>query len=176
MSDYPKWATPYRRAHLVKIFYRSRGFCVFGHYQCPIPEHHYHSYIDGLIADWKYDDRSQRLAEWQAERQQLHRTADRRYPQHGQFSAVSRDIFFANQPLYYLQGLGISGLTFKPFAKIRIPSSSTILHVDLGNTLKGLSKSKRRKVVRYGKPLPTNIQDAIADRCKKAVRRYLGSN
>ena len=76
------------------------------------------------------------------------------------------------QPAYYLDGLGISGLTFKPFARIRIASSFVFLFVDLGDTLKGVSKSKRRKAIRYGKALPVNIQNEIHQLCRLAVRHY----
>ena len=155
---YPKWATPDRQAHLVSLFLRSKGFCVYGHKPCLMPEHHYEVFIEHLIADWKADDREQRQAEWQAEQRQLHSLGERRYPLHGQFSAIGKDVFYATQPQYYLLGLAISGITFKPFAKIRLASSFVHLHIDLGNTLKGVSKAKRRKAIRYGKALPDEIQ------------------
>ena len=170
---YPKWATSDRQAHLVRLFIRSKGFCVFGHKPCLIPEHHYEVFIEELITDWKADDRAQRQAEWQAEKRQLHSLGERHYPLHGQFSAIGKDIFYANQPQYYLDGLGISGLNFKPFAKIRIASSIVYLFVDLGDTLKGVSKSKRRKAIRYGKALPNYIQSQIHQLCSLAVRHYL---
>ena len=172
---YPKWVTPDRQAHLVRLFNDSGGFCVYGHKLCLIPEHYYEVFIDYLIGDWRGDDRSQEQAEWEAERQQLHRVGERHYPLHGQFSAVSKDIFFAEQPLYYIAGLGISGLTFKPFAKIRLSSSFVGLYVELGDTLQGLSKYKRRKAIRYGKPLPYEIEKEIARICRLAVRHYLAS-
>jgi len=172
----PKWATPDRKRQLVAVFLRSKGFCVFGHKPCQIPEHHYEIYIETLIQDWIADDKAQRQAEWQAERQLLHSQADRRYPASGQFNAVSKDIFFAIQPDYYLIGLGISGLTFKPFAKLRLPSSYLNLFVDLGDTLKGVSKSKRRKAIRYGKALPIEIQEQVDRLCNLAVRLYLANS
>lgn len=170
---YPKWVTPNRQILLIRLFLNGNGFCIYGHQHCLIPEHYYELYIEDLIADWKADDREGRKADWQAERLLLHRTAERRYPLHGQFSAVSKDIFFANQPQHYIVGLGISGLTFKPFAQVRVSSSFVNLYIDLGNTLKGLSKSKRRKAIRYGKPLPPTIEQSIADICRQAVRHYL---
>jgi hypothetical protein len=170
---YPKWATPSRQTLLIRLFLDSNGFCVYGHRLCPIPEHHYELYSELLIADWKGDDRSQRHTDWIAERIQLHHTNDRRFPLQGQFSGVSKDIFFDSQPPYYMLGLGISGLTFKPFAQVRLSSSFVSLYVDLGDTLKVLSKSKRRKAIRYGKPLACDIQEAIVNKCKMAVRHYL---
>ena len=169
----PKWATPSRQTQLVSIFLRSRGFCVFGHPHCLIPEHYYEVYIEGLIADWQADDRQQDTADWQEERKRLHSLAERRYPLRGQFSSIAKDIFFARQPLFYLLGMGISGLTFKPFARIRLASSYVHLFVDLGDTLKGVSKSKRRKAIRYGKPLTVELQGEIEQVCRLAVTHYL---
>ena len=171
----PKWATPSRQTQLVSIFLRSRGFCVFGHPHCLIPEHYYEVYIEGLIADWQTDDRQQDTAEWQEERKRLHSLAERHYPLRGQFSSISKDIYFANQPLFYLLGYGISGLTFKPFARVRLASSFVNLYVDLGNTLQSVSKNKRRKAIRYGKTLPIEKQQEVELVCRLAVKHYLDS-
>lgn len=169
----PKWITPSRKAHLVKLFQDSGGFCVFGHKPCLYPDHHYLNFIEGLIADWKADDRAQDRAEWQAERQRLHSLGERRYPLRGRFNNISQDIFFDRQPLFYLDGLGVSGLTLSPFAKVRVSSSYVNLFVDLGDTLKGISKNKRRKAIRYGKPLPTEYKRRVEQVCREAVRHYL---
>jgi hypothetical protein len=169
----PKWATPSRQTQLVSIFLRSRGFCVFGHPQCSIPEHYYEVYIEGLIADWQADDRQQDTADWQEERKRLHSLAERRYPIRGQFSSIAKDIYFAEQPLFYLLGYGISGLTFKPFARVRLASSFVNLYVDLGDSLKQLSKNKRRKAIRYGKALPTEKQREVEQVIRLAVKHYL---
>ena len=167
MTNQPKWATPDRKSTLVRLFTISRGFCVFGHKDCLIPEHHYELFAEVLIKDWVSDDKAQKQAEWQFERQQLHLTNDRRYPLEGQFSAVGKDVFYASQPQYYTIGLGMSGLTLKPFAKIRIASSYTNLHIDLGDSLKDIGKNKRRKAIRYGR-----ITDTIQARIREAVRHY----
>jgi hypothetical protein len=169
----PKWATPERQNQLVSIFLRSRGFCVFGHKACRIPQHYYEIYIEGLIADWVADDKAQRQAEWKEERKRLHSLAERRYPLRGQFSTISKDIFYAAQPQFYLLGLGISGLTFKPFAKVRLSSSYVYLYVDLTDSLSSVGKAKRRKAIRYGKPLPLELQGKINQVCKLAVEHYL---
>ena len=170
---YPKWVLPSRQAHLVSIFLRSRGFCVFGHHPCSIPAHFYDLYIEGLIADWRADDRERDTADWREERKRLHSLAERRFPIRGQFNNISRDIYFANQPLFYLLGLGVSGLTYKPFAKVRLASSFVAIYVDLGNTLKRVSKSKRRKAIRYGNALPLETQREVEQVCRLAVRHYL---
>ncbi len=172
-SNLPQWATPDRKKHLVAIFIRSRGFCVFGHANCLIPEHHYEVYIEGLIKDWKIADIEQRIAEYKEEKLALHRLSEPKYPLRGIFSAISRDIWASNQPLFYLDGLGMSGVTLKPFAKVRLSSSYLKLYIDLGNTLRGVSKSKRRKALRYGKPLPLSIEETIRAKIREAVRHYL---
>jgi len=164
----PKWATPDRQAHLVSLFHRSRGFCVYGHKNCLVPEHHYEIFIEDLIGDWVSDDRAQRLAEWQAERKAIHSLGERRLPLRGQFSAIGKDVFYGNQPQFYLLELGMSGLTYKPFARVRLASSFMHLHVNLGDTLKKVSKNKRRKAIRYGK-----IDRQIQELCKSAVKDYL---
>ena len=171
MGHKPKWVVPHRQAHLVSVFVRSGGFCVFGHKPCPIEAHHYEAYIDGLIHDWIADDRAAVQADWQAERRRLHSLAERGR-QRGEFNATGRDVFYAEQPQYYLKGLGISGLTFKPFAKVRLASSFVHLHVDLGDALKGLGKAKRRKAIRYGKPLPDPVREEVDKVCKEAVGHY----
>jgi len=169
----PKWATPNRQAHLVRLFLESGGFCVYGHRPCPYPEHHYELFIESLIKDWVSDDRAQSQAEWEAERRQIHSLGERRYPLRGQFNTIGKDIFYTEQPQHYLEGLGISGLTFKPFAKVRIASSYMRLFVELGDSLKGISKAKRRKAIRYGKALPPQVQRRIEQLCNLAVRHYL---
>jgi len=144
---------------------------VFGHRPCLIPEHHYEIYVDGLIADWVADDRAEAQAEWKAEHRAIHNLAERG-PLRGVFNATGRDAFYAAQPLYYLMGLGISGLTFRPFAKVRLASSFMALHVELGDTLRRASKNRRRKAIRYGKPLPKAVADEVEAKCRQAVRQY----
>jgi len=103
------------------------------------------------IRQWQEDDRRQRQAEWQAERKAIHSLAERRYPLRGTFSTVSKDIFFGEQPQFYLEAMGVSGLTFRPFAKVRLASSYITLFVDLGDIQKRISKNAKRKAYRYGK-------------------------
>ncbi|MDY6912326.1 MAG: hypothetical protein SVM79_08235, partial [Chloroflexota bacterium] len=89
-----------------------------------------------------------------------------------QFDSVAKDVFYAKQLLYYVEGLGISGLTFKPFAKVRLSSSFTCLHVDISHAVKGISKNRKRKAIRYGK-LPNELWDTIDRTCSLAVKHYL---
>ena len=127
---------------------------------------------EDLIKYWINDDRERDRFEWEIERENLHRTSDRTLPLRGQFSAVSRDIWHDSQPLYYLETLGISGLTFKPFAKLRLASSGTRLYVDVSDIFKPLSKNAKRKAIRYGKP-NNAIQNEIRHTCVEAVKSYL---
>ena len=168
----PKWATPDRRDFLVQLFLSSGGFCVYGHKKCLIPEHHYSLYIELLIKDWKHLDRELDNALWEAERKALHQLGERTYPVRGQFSAVSRDIYAESQPLYYLEGQAVSGITLKPFVRVRIASSYIRLYVDLGEALRQVSKSQRRKAIRYGKALPKSVKRAISSKVLEAVRDY----
>jgi len=169
----PKWATSDRRNALVQLFLSSGGFCVFGHKECLIPEHSYYLFSEYLIQDWKQLDREQSQAEWEAELKYMHNLGERAYPATGRFNAISRDIFADQQPVYYLDGQAVSGLTFKPFVRVRIASSYIRLYIDLGEALREVSKSKRRKAIRYNKPLPQEVEVKIRKVVLEAVRDYL---
>ncbi len=172
MANKPRWANPDRQLRLVELFLDSGGFCVHGHKPCQWPQkHHYTPYSEGLIKDWIADDRAQSQAELKAEQRALHGLYDRGRAL-CQFDA---ETFFAEQPSYYFEGLGISGLTFKPFAKVRLASSYVCLFVDLGDTLRKVSKNKRRKAIRYGKALPKPVKDRIEVLCWQAVKQSKGN-
>lgn len=127
-----------------------------------------------VIQDWIREDREARAYQRRIERLTLHRIPERGKLR-GTFNAISRDIYHDSQPVYYLETLGISGLTFKPFAKIRLASSIVRLHVDLAEPFKGLSKNKRRKAVRHGKTLPVPVQKAVELVCNRAIQHYLST-
>ncbi len=166
-SKQPKWLTSNRKAQLLDLFNRSRGFCIFGHKSCLYPDQHYELFIEGLIRDWVKDDIAERLADWREEQKLLHDLGERRKPIRGRFSTISQDIFFGNQPQYYIIGYGISGLTLKPFVKIRLSSSYLVLYIEL-DKLADVSKSKKRKALRYRKRI-AEIDESI----KLAVRDCL---
>jgi len=173
MATYPKWLTPDRQVLLVKLFLDSGGFCIYGHRNCPIPEHHYEAFIEGLIDDWKAEDREQANLDWKAEQKAMHSLGERRYPIRGRFSSIAKDIFFDKQPLYYLEGLGVDGLKLQPFAKVKIASSYFHLYIDLGDSLKATSKNRRRKAIRYGRPLPLELEARVSELITLAVKDYL---
>lgn len=159
---YPKWATPERRAYLVELFHRGNGFCVYGHKPCPNPDHHYETYIEMIIGYWKEDDRSERVELLRLEQKILHWMPDQR-GWGRRFDPVARERFFENQPPYYLEGIGISGLTFKPIAEVRVPSTYIRLFVDVPKSK--LSKNQRRKAKRYQR---MNVEQC----CSEAVKDF----
>lgn len=169
----PKWATLDRKNALLQLFVSSGGFCVFGHKKCPYPAHHYEVFIEDLIHDWKQADREFRQALWEAEQKAMHSLGERSYPVRGQFSAIAQDIFHDKQPLFYLEGQAVSGVTLKPFVRVRIASSYVRLYIDLGIAFRQVSKNKRRKAIRYGKPLPFRVEQEIRRVILEAVRHYL---
>lgn len=123
------------------------------------------------IADWKADDKRQ----WLLERKAFHSLGE--YPDNSRkrFNAIGRDIFHSKQPIFYREGLGVSPVTFKTFAKVRIASSYMRLYieVDLSQALKDISKNRRRKVIRYGRRFRPQTEAEIDRLCWLAVRHYL---
>ncbi|GAJ17653.1 unnamed protein product, partial [marine sediment metagenome] len=133
-----------------------------------------YDYITELVIDgWKADDREAKSLEYRLESITLHGLAEPTKPLRGQFSAISKDIWQSSQPLFYIENMAISGITLKPFVKVRLASSYMHLHVNLGDTLRGVSKNKKRKAIRYGKPLPQTIEETIISLVNKAVTDYL---
>ena len=126
-----------------------------------------------FIGDWIQADKEQRQAERKAELRAIHSLGEKHSPLRGQFSAISREIWGANQPLLYIESYGISGLTLTPFAKVRVSSSFVRLYVDLGDSLRTASKNQRRKAIRYGKPLPMSVEENVASIVRHAVKHYL---
>ena len=148
--------------------------CAYGEATCEKPfDYHYHFVANRLVRQWSSDLRSEDNAVWQAERKAFHSLGERRLPIRGRFSNIGKDIFFDKQPLFYFEGLGISGLTLQPFAKVKIASSYFHLYIDLGDSLKATSKNKRRKAIRYGKPLPLEVEARVRKLVTLAVKDYL---
>jgi hypothetical protein len=172
----PKWITSTRELYLAKVALDYLDNLVGWQLDVETGELH-HSGLDAklssIIANWVSDDRELRQLEWELERKALHRVTDRQYPISGQFNAVSRDIYHDSQPLYYIEGYGLSGITSRPFVKVRLSSTYMRLHINLGDTLKRLSKNKRRKVVRYDKGgLPKEVEAKVKALITEAVRDY----
>ncbi len=126
-----------------------------------------------IVRDWVRDDAEARAYLRKLEARGLHAFTSESGALRGNFNAISRTIYCDNQPMFYILGLGVDALTFKPYAKVRIAGSIVALHVYIGEALKTLSKCKRRKVVRYGKPLPAVMTAIVSEEAAKAVRHYL---
>jgi hypothetical protein len=161
ISTRPRWATEARQEYLssllLEYLHDRKGW------QCDLLSGDFHNpayekRINGLIKDWQAYDREQDRAEWQAEQKRIHSLGEKILPLRGRFSAVAREVYHDQQPLYYLVGLGMSGLTLRPFAKVRLASSYQCLHIDLGTSLRHMSKHKRRKATRYGGGIPVAIE------------------
>jgi hypothetical protein len=170
-----KWLTPERKSLLSRILADYLDIKLWqvdimtGEYYCPA----YEQRTRPLILDWQASDRADIRNVWEYERKLIHTLNERQYPLRGEFSAISRDIYAQAQPLYHMAGIGLSPLTLKPFALIRLSSTYVGLHVNLGDTLKRASKNQRRKHLRYGKRLPDNIQSEIDLLCRQAVNHWL---
>ena len=169
----PKWVNPTRQAHLVSLFVRSRGFCIYGEQNCIIPEHHYEVFIESLINDWKADDRETNRLVWKNERKIMHALNEKTLPMRGRFNGVSSDIWHDSQPIYYLESMGMDCLKLKPFAKVKLSSSYQHLYIDLGDSLRNVSKNRKRKAIRYNKPLPQSANDIVSKLIIEAVKDYL---
>jgi hypothetical protein len=125
-----------------------------------------------VIGDWIAEDKQAKAYERRAISRMLHSIPEVGKLR-GQFNAISRDIYHESQPIYFIECLGISGLTFKPFAKVRIASSYTRLLVDLQAPLARVSKNRKRKYLRYGKGLPMDTAKEVELSCNKAIAHYL---
>lgn len=59
------------------------------------------------------------------------------------------------------------------YIKALLTPTTNGLYVDLGDALKRVSKNKRRKAIRYGKPLPPEAETNVSVLVSKAVKDYL---
>lgn len=173
-SSMPKWATPERLEYLHLLFLpylkEQRGWkvdLITGEFYNPVFE----ARIKPLVKDWVAADREQANAEWEAEQKRIHSLGEKVLPLRGRFSAVARSIYHDAQPLYYLVGLGMSGVTKHPFAKVRLASSYEVLHIDLGDSLRPLSKNKRHKIIRYGGNFPIESDRRVSALIHSAIMR-----
>lgn len=146
------------------------GFCVFGDANCQVERHHYENFVNDMIDEWKADDREERSLARKAEERSLHHGDAGRFGK--RFDPVAREAFMADQPPYYLEGLGVNALTLKATAKIRLPSSNIRFFVDVSQPVKGLSKNKRRKIRRYGAATPVGKFGTVHDKCQAAIRDF----
>jgi hypothetical protein len=128
---------------------------------------------DNAIKNWVSDDRQANQAIWKRERKAIHSLNERSYPLRGRFNNISSVIFHESQPIYYLEHIGMNGLTLKPFALVKLASSNQQLYIDLGTSLRGVSKNRKRKAIRYHKPLPSQVNEMVTKLVGEAVKDYL---
>ncbi|HZA21238.1 MAG TPA: hypothetical protein VFA32_01285, partial [Dehalococcoidia bacterium] len=158
------------RKHLVDLFDRCGGYCVFGDWGCQIDEHHYELFIEGIIDSWKAEDRERRNYECKLEQQQI---LDSTYGRYGTtFDPVARDVFVNSRPSYYLVGLGVNPFTYQRVALVRIPSTFIHLFVDVGTAVQDVSKNARCKALRHGKVRNGALMAKIDELCKLAVEDW----
>ena len=124
-----------------------------------------------LIQDWIALDRADKAYLNRIISRMLHRIPESGSLK-GTFNAISRDIYHSGQPQWYIETFGIDGLTFQPFARIRIASSFVRLHVSIDKPFRALSKNAKRRAMRYGK-MPANVEDNVGHLCSLAVSRWL---
>jgi len=171
----PQWATAVRKEHLVKLFVKSHGFCVFRHPRCLYEDHHYVNYIEGCIDFWKSEDREERQFLLKLEQG---RVIDGTFGRYGSdFDPVTRDVYYQNRPGYYFLAFGVAADSKKRIAVIRVPSTYMRLYVEVSDCFQGasnLSKNKRRKLARYGKA-PSEVWERVDKTCAQAVRDYWAS-
>ncbi|MDP2948300.1 MAG: hypothetical protein Q8P22_02025 [Chloroflexota bacterium] len=180
----PRWATAERKARLVQLWDRYGNQCLQGHRTCPDPSH----YVlvdaqgrmqllrlsdvksEGAIRYWVGDDAAQRMAEWRAEQERLHR--DQRRFRQGEFDSLRRQLYLENQPPYTIVALTVDSLTFRPVALVKVSSTIIRLFVNLEEPMGALSKSARRKARRYGKPLPEEAAQKAEQAIAAAVQDW----
>ncbi len=167
MMEYPLWATPQRRAILVEMALANplayEVDLITGNLLNPA--------LEDLIDYWQDEDRDERSYLWKLEKRWLHRL----YPQirrRGPWDSIRMEQYLADRPIFEIVAIGVSALTFKRMAEVRIPALKATLWVDLSHL--ELSKNKLRKLARYKKgAVPKELQDQIENRCRQAVQRYL---
>jgi hypothetical protein len=119
---------------------------------------------------WIEADRENTVLAYKAEYDQRHKIKDR-LPLKGTFNGIAKDIFYDNQPVYQILNFGIDGHTLKPYCKVKLNNTDTVLFIDVSKPLKDMSKNKKRKILRYA---CKGILDDNLDYCIfKAVKDYL---
>lgn len=127
------------------------------------------------VKNWIESDRDQTYADYRIEYESRHNNlSDRKYPLHGKFNGIARDIYYDNSPVYRIEVIGIDGISHKPVAKIRLVADSTILFVDISKAMQSETKNQKRKALKHSKINPL-LQSKIDDCLNKAVTHYLSN-
>ena len=135
----------------------------------------FQNYIEPVIKFWIAEDKVKQAELWRREQLLLHHAPDRRGWRNQRFDPVAKDVFFQQQLPYYLEAIGISGLTFTRIAKVRVPSTNVRLFVDVAKSK--ISKNARHKAKRYGKGIGLLIEESrtVDQLCSAAVNNFKDS-
>jgi hypothetical protein len=161
--NYPKWATPERRAHLVELTQVTVNAydvdLLTGKILNPL--------IEEVIEAWKAEDRATQSQLWQLEQRKLHALPQIR--KRGPFGTIDREIYHAGRPLYRIVGMGVSAFSQHRIAQVEIPGLRCSIWVDLHGIRVG--KDKLHKLVRYQRgAVPKQIAGEIEKRVLQAVK------
>ena len=165
----PIWSTPPRQALLVRFYLEALHS---GRVYAPdlFSEKLYDPYSEMVIDLWKALDREEREASWQQEKKRLHALLE--IHKRGPFDTIAREEYLANRPLFSIKAVGVGAFTFKRMAKVRIPALGQEIWVSLAGV--GLSRNKKRKLLRYGKgAIPREQEEGTYQVVKEAVSREL---
>ena len=125
--------------------------------------------VEETKASWQADDREQRELDWKREQQAI---LDGTFAYFSQrFDPVSRDVFMAQRPEYYLKATGVDAMHFRPIAVVRVPSTSIYLYLDVSAAFVQASKptkSQRKNARRRGKPIQ-EVTVTVEQLCQQAV-------
>jgi hypothetical protein len=132
-----------------------------------------------VIESWKQQDREERSADGRVWDPVQHKMSQQLAPtgevgQFCQFSTgkshrrpfdpIERENYLANRPSYYLLGYGVNG-QLHPIATVRIPGTTTLLKIDVSESVQPLSQRKSKWMRRQGinpRTAETLIQEAVS--------------
>jgi len=178
MAKLPLWLSDERKGILANLLLE----CAYNNYDLKVEEStgylyyiEYREALAKLVPYWITDDKDRRSYEHKITQYNFHRLNEKGKVK-GSFNAISKDIYFGNQPQYYFERYGTDIVNFHRIAVIRLASTFTRLHIDISAPLRLLSKNRKRKIRRYGKGLPLEIERMIEAIIRQSVKGYLASN
>ena len=152
----PGWSTPERREQLVALWEK----------WSPVSLEKYFQLETDFIEAWIAEDRDTRQALWELEEERIHHADGYRFG--GDFDPVQRDEFMRQRPSYYLEGIGVSSVTMRQTAKIRVPSTNIYLFVDVSAATNKLGKNARKRLKRQGREIPADVHEI----CQRAIKSW----
>ena len=58
---------------------------------------------------------------------------------------------------------------------MKLAGSYQHLYIELGDSLRSVSKNRRRKAIRYNKPLPHSVNERVTQLINEAVNHYFNN-